>query len=172
MYAIVETGGKQYRVRPGDTIAVELKYTELLVPTDGVYEFVYPTVVGPRYSERRESEASPGDDFVKAPYTHQGEPPRSEFHLSGVLSTGVPITELASPSHQVTIRSIGASLTGSDEQRQQMLPRLVRDLSHELGKRIELDMRGADTELDRQVLDVFIGAKVYELTRYWRKRTP
>ena len=39
-------------VLPGDTIAVELKYTELLVPTDGVYEFVYPTVVGPRYSEK------------------------------------------------------------------------------------------------------------------------
>ncbi len=34
------------------------------------------------------------------------------------------------------------------------LPRLVRDLSHELGKRIELDMRGAQTELDRQVLEL------------------
>src|SRR5688572_422798 len=55
-------------VLPGDTISVELKYTELLVPTDGVYEFVYPTVVGPRYSERRESQALPGDEFVRAPY--------------------------------------------------------------------------------------------------------
>ncbi|MFC0409039.1 hybrid sensor histidine kinase/response regulator [Roseomonas elaeocarpi] len=36
----------------------------------------------------------------------------------------------------------------------QKLPRLVRDLSHELGKRIELDMHGADTELDRQVLEL------------------
>ncbi len=34
------------------------------------------------------------------------------------------------------------------------LPRLVRDLSNELGKRIELDMRGAETELDRQVLEL------------------
>ncbi len=34
------------------------------------------------------------------------------------------------------------------------LPRLVRDLSHELGKRIELSMAGADTELDRQVLEI------------------
>ncbi len=51
---------KVANVLPGDTIAVELKYTELLVPTDGVYEFVYPTVVGPRYSEKRASEASPG----------------------------------------------------------------------------------------------------------------
>jgi two-component system, chemotaxis family, sensor kinase CheA len=36
----------------------------------------------------------------------------------------------------------------------QKLPRIVRDLSSELGKQIELDMRGADTELDRQVLEL------------------
>jgi two-component system chemotaxis sensor kinase CheA len=34
------------------------------------------------------------------------------------------------------------------------LPRLVRDLSTELGKAIELEMYGADTELDRQVLEL------------------
>jgi len=92
-------------VLPGDTISVELRYTELLVPTDGVYEFVYPTVVGPRYSERRESDALPGDEFVRTAYTHQGEAPRSEFHLSGVVSTGVPVRELASTSHQLDVRS-------------------------------------------------------------------
>ena len=70
------------------------------MPTDGVYEFVYPTVVGPRYSEKRESQASPEDAFVKAPYTHEGEAPRSDFHLAGSLSTGVPIQEITSPSHQ------------------------------------------------------------------------
>ena len=32
----------------------------------------------------------------------------------------------------------------------QKLPRIVRDLSGELGKQIELEMHGADTELDRQ----------------------
>jgi two-component system chemotaxis sensor kinase CheA len=36
----------------------------------------------------------------------------------------------------------------------QKLPRIVRDLSGELGKHIELEMHGADTELDRQVLDL------------------
>ncbi len=34
------------------------------------------------------------------------------------------------------------------------LPRLIRDLAHELDKKIELDMVGADTELDRQVLEL------------------
>lgn len=34
------------------------------------------------------------------------------------------------------------------------LPRLIRDLSHELNKKIELEMIGADTELDRQVSEI------------------
>ena len=34
------------------------------------------------------------------------------------------------------------------------MPRLVRDLSIELGKKINLEMRGADTELDRQALEL------------------
>ena len=36
----------------------------------------------------------------------------------------------------------------------QKLPRIVRDLSAELGKEIELELHGADTELDRQVLEL------------------
>ncbi|MBN8936728.1 MAG: chemotaxis protein CheW [Rhizobiales bacterium] len=35
----------------------------------------------------------------------------------------------------------------------QKLPRIVRDLATELGKDIELELHGADTELDRQVLE-------------------
>ncbi|MFN3347584.1 chemotaxis protein CheW [Pseudorhodoplanes sp.] len=36
----------------------------------------------------------------------------------------------------------------------QKLPRLMRDLSAELGKDIEIEMQGAETELDRQILDM------------------
>lgn len=36
----------------------------------------------------------------------------------------------------------------------QKLPRILRDLSNELGKKIDLQMTGADTELDRQVLEL------------------
>ena len=34
------------------------------------------------------------------------------------------------------------------------LPRIIRDLSHELNKKIDLQMIGAETELDRQVLEL------------------
>jgi two-component system chemotaxis sensor kinase CheA len=36
----------------------------------------------------------------------------------------------------------------------QKFPRIVRDLSNELSKQIDLEMHGAETELDRQVLDL------------------
>ena len=37
-------------VMPGDEIAVDLRYTETVIPTDGIYRLVFPTVVGPRYN--------------------------------------------------------------------------------------------------------------------------
>ena len=107
-------------IMPGDTISVELSYTELLVPTAGVYEFVYPTVVGPRYSSKTKAEATDADRFVENPYTHQGEPPRSELHLSAQLSTGVPIRDFSCPSHQVVPKWEGTSrlrLTLADPER-------------------------------------------------------
>jgi len=38
---------------PQEQVEIELRYTELLVPTDSVYEVVFPTVVGPRYASHR-----------------------------------------------------------------------------------------------------------------------
>ena len=107
-------------VLPGDTIAVELKYTELLTQAEGQYEFVFPTVVGPRYSETAGSRGSPEDAFVRVPYTHQGVAPRSQFHLAATVSTGVPIQGLVSPSHQMVVRAIGqgrADITLADSER-------------------------------------------------------
>ena len=85
-------------ILPKDRIAVELEYTELLVPTDGVYEMVYPTVVGPRYV----SEAATNTAFTAAPYTHAGEAPRSAFGIHVTLDAGMPIQAVDSPSHKIT----------------------------------------------------------------------
>jgi len=86
---------------PGQRIDVELHYTELLVPTQGVYEFVYPTVVGPRYSTQSAAGAPASERWIQSAYTHEGEPPRSTLDLSGTVSAGLPIHELASPSHAI-----------------------------------------------------------------------
>ena len=51
----------------GDEIKVELQYTELLVPTDKVYEFAYPTVVGPRYSNQPAETAPASERWIQNP---------------------------------------------------------------------------------------------------------
>ncbi len=86
---------------PQEDVEIELRYTELLVPTDGAYEVVYPTVVGPRYSSEKESPAKNEDRFVKSPYLHQGNKPTSALHISARISAGLPIQELSCPSHQI-----------------------------------------------------------------------
>src|SRR5260370_25417545 len=42
-------------IMPQDQIEIDLRYTELLVPTDGIYEVVFPTFCGPCYSSQQES---------------------------------------------------------------------------------------------------------------------
>jgi Ca-activated chloride channel family protein len=98
-------------ILPSDLIRVELRYTELLAPTGAVYEFTYPTVVGPRYSEQRAGDANPWETWVENPYLHQGEPPTYAFDMAVNLSSGLPIQELACPSHKVTIAYEGPALS-------------------------------------------------------------
>ncbi len=96
-------------ILPGDVIEVELKYTELLVPTDGIYEFVYPTVVGPRYSNQPAADALPSQKWVENPYLHQGEAPTYTFNISVNLACGLPIQNITCPSHKVDIHYDGLS---------------------------------------------------------------
>ena len=88
-------------IMPGDVIKVELQYTELLVPTDHVYEFIYPTVVGPRYSNAKTADTSPSGHWVKNPYLHQGELSATTFDITVAINAGMPIADLTCSSHEV-----------------------------------------------------------------------
>jgi Ca-activated chloride channel family protein len=94
-------------ILPADVIKVELKYTELLVPTDAVYEFVYPTVFGPRYSDQHAREAGPEEKWIGNPYLHQEESPTYTFDITVNLATGLPIQDLTCSSHQVSVNYEG-----------------------------------------------------------------
>jgi Ca-activated chloride channel family protein len=87
-------------IMPQEQVEIELRYTELLVPTDSVYEVVFPTVVGPRYASPQNPNQKQ-DGFVETPYQHQGQKPASALHLSAKIFAGVPIYDLSCPSHQV-----------------------------------------------------------------------
>jgi len=90
-------------ILPGDEIRVELSYTELLVPTEGTYSFVYPTVVGPRYAGKAGTESSTGEPWVANPYTHAGEKPATTFDLEVKLSAGLPIQRMGCDTHKTSI---------------------------------------------------------------------
>jgi len=90
-------------IMPGDEIRVELSYTELLVPTEGTYEFVYPTVVGPRYSNTPVSRATASEQWVANPYTQAGAAPLSTFDIQVRLAAGMPIGRMSCDTHRAVI---------------------------------------------------------------------
>lgn len=97
-------------ILPGDVVQVELRYSELLVPTDGLFQFVFPTVVGPRYNGRGES-GSGKQQWIESPYLPAGQPSATTFALQVELLAPVQISEIASPSHRLTIQRDGQRAT-------------------------------------------------------------
>lgn len=94
-------------ILPKDKIVIELRYTELLIPQQTIYEFVYPTVVAPRYSETLASEATPDEQWVANPYTKKGEKPMYKFDFSVQINAGMPLQEVALPTHKHQIKFVG-----------------------------------------------------------------
>ncbi|CAN7148519.1 VIT and VWA domain-containing protein [Variovorax sp. LjRoot290] len=89
-------------ILPGDDVKVELRYTELLVPQAGNYQFVFPTVVGPRYnspqSQNRDAK------WVAQPTLREGVAPNTAFKLKVALDTPLGIKEIRSATHAIDIR--------------------------------------------------------------------
>lgn len=90
-------------IMPGETVQVELEYTETLSPEEGIYEFVYPAVVGPRYSRTPDSPENEEERWVQNPFLTKGSKTPYAFDISASLSAGMPVTGVVSPSHKVDI---------------------------------------------------------------------
>lgn len=95
-------------VMPGDEVVVSLHYTELLVPEDGTYEFVYPTVVAPRYAGKGVVGAAPR--WEENPYLAGSGPPQTAFDIEVVLSTALPLHDVVSATHAVDVSWQGHSM--------------------------------------------------------------
>ena len=89
-------------ILPGDEVQVELRYTELLLPTDGRYRFVYPTVVGPRY--HRAESAGGTSSFPATPHLPEGQRSASAFDMQVRFASPLPVQDLVSPSHRIEVQ--------------------------------------------------------------------
>ena len=117
-------------IMPGDRIGVDMDYSEMLVPDEAVYEFVYPTVVGPRYAggadrvdgaglrPAQSVAGGPGDPsrvpvlmskdrWMANPHLPAGTPEPYRFDIRVHLETGIPLKDLASPSHALAVNYAG-----------------------------------------------------------------
>lgn len=93
---------KVANILPGDDVQVKLHYTELLVPQSGSYQFVFPTVVGPRYDSP--SSGNAGAPWVAQPVLHAGVAPSTRFDLRVALDSPIGIQELRSRTHAIEVQ--------------------------------------------------------------------
>ena len=99
-------------ILPGDDIAVELHYTELIVPQDGRYRFVSPTVVGPRYNAQPATAVA---GRAATPYLHEGIATPATFDLHVALASPIGVKEIGSTTHEVAVtRAMRGTQGGSD----------------------------------------------------------
>jgi Ca-activated chloride channel family protein len=97
---------KVANIMPGDVIEVVVSYTEILVPEKGIYEFVFPTVVGPRFTGEQDKEELKGkDNWAVSPYLHEGEEPSCKFDIKVNLNAGLPLSKVWVTSHKVKIKN-------------------------------------------------------------------
>lgn len=89
-------------ILPGDDVTVEMHYTEIMVPTQGEYAFVFPTVVGPRYANH--TPANDTTPWQSTPYLPAGTPSPSQFSLRVNLVAPTAVENITSPSHTLVVR--------------------------------------------------------------------
>jgi Ca-activated chloride channel family protein len=93
-------------IMPGDRIEVELDYSEMILPENATYEFVYPTVVGPRYSGGANPKT---DQWMANPHLSEGEKEPYAFGIKVHMQTGIALKEVSSPSHKIAVSYAGTT---------------------------------------------------------------
>lgn len=90
-------------IMPGDQIRIQLHYTELLGTAEGVSQFVFPTVVGPRYAGTVEEAQAEEGSWVESPYLEEGIAPDSAYNITVNLSAGVPLSGISCDTHEIQV---------------------------------------------------------------------
>jgi len=106
---------KVANIEPGKAIDIDIRYFNTLIYTEGVYEFVFPMVVGPRFNPP----GSKNGVGAVAWGTHGASGQKTEVHylrpeqrsghdiaLKIDIDAGVPIEKVWSPSHAVECKAV------------------------------------------------------------------
>jgi Ca-activated chloride channel family protein len=105
-------------ILPGAAVKVTISYVETLPYEDGVYEFTFPMVVGPRYIPGETKAGGEPDDRKQAtagtdqvpdaarlipPRMPDGVRPGHDISLEVAIDTGVPLERINSELHEIEV---------------------------------------------------------------------
>lgn len=82
-------------IRPGDDIRVELRYTETLIPDEGLYSFRFPLV-----RQTPPDQTHPLADSVPLEFRDRSS---FGFDITAQINAGMPVASVESPSHNVDV---------------------------------------------------------------------
>lgn len=86
-------------IMPGDEIAIDIYYTEMLVPVNKSYQFVAPAVVGPRFT----GESNRSEESFNTTYTSKGMASTFNYDIKVTLNSSIMIKSINSNSHQINV---------------------------------------------------------------------
>lgn len=86
-------------VPAGEPVTVEIEYAQTVVRRDGAYDFVFPMVVGPRYTPKAAMNEAPSEPPAAIPSLVDPDRVAITVHLDA----GMPITRVVSPSHAIAV---------------------------------------------------------------------
>ncbi|HXM11021.1 MAG TPA: VIT and VWA domain-containing protein [Terriglobales bacterium] len=107
-------------IMPGEQVTVTIGYLQTLRYEEGSYEFVFPTVVGPRYIPGQptgkqgggwapDTDSVPDASNITPPVTPQGTRAGHDISIELAIDAGIPIRYVRSSSHEIEVNRTGAS---------------------------------------------------------------
>ncbi|QTN32298.1 VWA domain-containing protein [Akkermansiaceae bacterium] len=92
------------RIMPGDVVKLSLRYSELIKPVGGTYEFVLPTAIGPRFTGEGKTEG-----FTANPHLGDHGKTPSRFSVDLKIATPLPLRSLTCTQHEAKITYLDKS---------------------------------------------------------------
>ncbi|MCU1288665.1 MAG: uncharacterized protein JWN60_894, partial [Acidobacteria bacterium] len=121
-------------IMPNEKIIIEISYVETLKYEDGVYEFVFPMVVGPRYVPASINKADARKISPPVAKNRAGHDISIEINLDA----GVPVESIRSNSHEITTINTSSNAAKITLKNEKTIPNKDFVLRYDVtGKRIE-----------------------------------
>ncbi|MFA5840184.1 MAG: VIT domain-containing protein [Candidatus Margulisiibacteriota bacterium] len=92
-------------INPGEEIVITIRYVQTLKYDRGIYSYVFPMVVGPRFIP---ADSVPDASRITPPVLKPGRRSGHDISLTVEINVGLPITNLHSTSHAVDIKDQGS----------------------------------------------------------------